>query len=205
VALPRSGSIVASLPGQTISALNVEGTITVRANHVTIVNSKVNSTVAGSGSAAIVVEDGVVGTVISNTTVAGKGVGYAVPRGSRAQHGRRHDQRRTLDLAEPRTADRHRIRRHHLRGRQLLHRHQQPALRCGAAYYYLGGGQVWEGKVWDDNSESICPDGSLGCEAVPGSLRVRGSKTANGAAGGSPSGQASPSRSGSDQSAARAI
>jgi hypothetical protein len=73
--LTNSGSMTISTNGQVINGLNVSGMVTVRADNVTIENSKIVPTSTGSGSAAILVEAGASGTVIENTTVGGKGAG----------------------------------------------------------------------------------------------------------------------------------
>jgi hypothetical protein len=70
-----SGSIVASTPGETISARSVSGSITVAADGVQIVDTQVVPTIGGNGSAGIVIQSGVSGTRIQNTTVAGPGGG----------------------------------------------------------------------------------------------------------------------------------
>ncbi len=36
-----------------------------------------------------------------------------------------------------------------------------------AAYYYEGGANIWQGNVWDDNSQPVCADGSPGCGTAP--------------------------------------
>jgi hypothetical protein len=73
--LTAVGSMVAATPGQVISARSVAGTITVAADNVTIVNTQVLPPSGGSGSAGIMVESGVEGTVFQNVTVGGPGGG----------------------------------------------------------------------------------------------------------------------------------
>ncbi|HEX2706823.1 MAG TPA: PKD domain-containing protein [Solirubrobacterales bacterium] len=71
--LTSSGSITAATNGQVIDGKDITGMVTVKADNVTIQNSKIIPTSTGSGSAAILVEDGATGTVIKDTTVGGKG------------------------------------------------------------------------------------------------------------------------------------
>jgi hypothetical protein len=69
--LASSKSIVAVVPGQVIAAKDVEGTIEVEADNVTIVNTRVTQDgdcgpVTPCGNYAIQIDDGVSGTVISH-------------------------------------------------------------------------------------------------------------------------------------------
>ena len=70
--LTSSGSITAGTPGETISDLSVNGTITVTANNVTIKDTKITT---GNGQlngvSAIMIQSGVSGTVVEDTTMQG--------------------------------------------------------------------------------------------------------------------------------------
>ncbi len=270
IALTNSGSINAGTPGQVVNARNVEGSITVSANNVTIENSKVLAGSAGSGSAAILVESGVVGTVIRDTTVAGRGGGSqsleaAVRNWGTGTVAERVYLYNCSDCWEGQGT----IRDSYMRvdsiypgahaediyvcsgtvavtHSTLLNAEQQTATvfgdticgggnsftvtasllagggfvvypqansssatgtmtitgnrigRCAtsavynpksggtscsggadasgyqphggyfgiAAYYYSGAGQVWEGNVWDDSGQPLCPNGNSGCPAL---------------------------------------
>ena len=64
-----------------------------------------------------------------------------------------------------------------------------------AAYAYSGPGQVWEGNVWDDDSQPVCADGRTGCGSV--TLPEWGVPP-----GGTPAGPASPTPSSQGEAAA---
>ncbi|WP_052726426.1 M10 family metallopeptidase C-terminal domain-containing protein [Devosia epidermidihirudinis] len=71
VVLTKSGSITITKPGTVIDALDIQGTINIQANNVTIKNSKVTS----SDFAVIRIAPGVTGTVIQNNDINGKDSG----------------------------------------------------------------------------------------------------------------------------------
>jgi hypothetical protein len=68
--LTNSGSITVTTAGTVISGLNVTGTIDVRANNVTIQNTKVTCTTCGAGS-AVMQESGYSNLVVKNSQVSG--------------------------------------------------------------------------------------------------------------------------------------
>lgn len=69
--LTSSGGFTASTAGRTYSNLDVHGTITVTANNVTIMNSRIVAGDASMGSAAITIRSGVSGTKVLHTTMEG--------------------------------------------------------------------------------------------------------------------------------------
>jgi hypothetical protein len=71
--LTPSGSITVSVAGQVINGLAVNGTITVRANNVTIENSDIAD--ADGSNGAIIIAAGVTGTLLEHDTIHGTNSG----------------------------------------------------------------------------------------------------------------------------------
>lgn len=79
---PRTGNIVVSTPGATVSGIALTGgNIEVTANNVTIKNVSINN--GGSDSSDIHIDSGVTGTLIEDSTLGaiGSGIAYAVSNG----------------------------------------------------------------------------------------------------------------------------
>ncbi len=71
--LTVSGSITAASDGMLVHDLDVTGTITISASHVTVQNVRLTVTSRGSGVAGISIENGATGTTIEDTTIVGAG------------------------------------------------------------------------------------------------------------------------------------
>ena len=76
MALSKSGSLTVSEDGTTLDALDIAGTVTVAADDVTIENSRIAQPSGGSGSYAVILNEGADGFTIRDSEVVG-------PKGSR--------------------------------------------------------------------------------------------------------------------------